>query len=248
VEHNAGRFRLDESKSIKFTSRELGLIAKGLPKNTVERRLALLPDIIRDWGRTDLPRHFWVKPEPVEVRNERYRRLKRFETAVNEHADAFAALDKKDRNRIIMKLACPPNQYPRGLTVTNLVGAEHDLDKTYSLLPRFSAAAQAASEPYVPKQGPAPDNVGYLVLLDLAEIFQWVTNIEATRRVDRKSRDDSGPFHHFTAAVWPLVFGSDDGLSNSLKEWAAARKKYSERSQVLLNLDIRHPEWGIFRL
>jgi hypothetical protein len=196
---------LDESKSVKFTSRELGLIAKALPKNTVERRLAVLPDIIRDWGRTDLPRLFWVKPEPVEVRNERYRRLKCFETAANQLANAFAALDKTDRTRLIIKLACPPNQYPYGLTSTNIEGAEHDLDKTYSLLPRLFAAAQAASEPYAPKRRPAPDNVGYLVLQDLAEIFEWVTNIEATRRVDRKSRDDSGPFHHFTAAVWPLV-------------------------------------------
>jgi hypothetical protein len=40
---------------IEFTDRELRLIAKALPENADERRLALFPEIMRDWGRTDLP-------------------------------------------------------------------------------------------------------------------------------------------------------------------------------------------------
>jgi hypothetical protein len=57
-----------ESRSIEFTSRDLRLIEKALPNNANQRRLRLLPDIIHDWVRIDLPRLFSMTPEPVEVR------------------------------------------------------------------------------------------------------------------------------------------------------------------------------------
>ena len=73
-----------------------------------------------------------------------------------------------------------------------------------------------------------------------------MAGIDATRRVDRITGEDEGLFYRFAAAVWPVVFGSADGLSSALKGWAAARKKYSERSAVLCNIQMRHPEWEIF--
>ena len=211
-----------------------------------QTRLALLPNILRDWGHEDLPRLFWHEPEPVEVRNERHRRLKRVEGTAACLGAALAELDERERSDLICMIACPPERFPHGLTQTNLARATNDMEATHAFLSRLAAAAEAASLSYAPKRGPARNNVPYVVLLDLAEIFEWVTGIAAKRRVGRNTHEDEGPFYRFAAAVWPVVFGSaDDGLSSALRDWATARKKYAERSPVLRNLQMRHPEWRI---
>jgi hypothetical protein len=55
---------------VEFTDRDLKLIAASLPDLIDQRRLDLLPQILRDWGRTDLPMHLRLKPEPLERRRE----------------------------------------------------------------------------------------------------------------------------------------------------------------------------------
>src|SRR5262249_20406237 len=73
------------------------------------------------------------------------------------------------------------------------------------------------------KQGPGqPRNVSaYLVMMDLAAIFEWLTGKKATRVVDRITNDETGPFWDFAAAVWPLVFGNGcHGLRAAMKNWA----------------------------
>src|SRR5262249_6230950 len=51
----------------------------------------------------------------------------------------------------------------------------------------------------------------YLVMMDLAAIFEWLTYRKATREVDRNCGKETGPFWDFAATVWPSVFGK--GLS-----------------------------------
>jgi hypothetical protein len=74
----------DNDGPIEFTDRELRLIAKALPENADERRLALFSEIMRDWGRTDLPRIIRSSPDSAEVRKERYKRFKRVDAAASE--------------------------------------------------------------------------------------------------------------------------------------------------------------------
>jgi hypothetical protein len=82
---------------------------------------------------------------------------------------------------------------------------------------------------------------------DIAAIFEWLTNIEATRQVDRISGVGAGPFWQFAAAIWPVVFGeADDGLPAAMKNWSSYRKRYGERSALIANIAMRHPTWGIF--
>ena len=85
--------------------------------------------------------------------------------------------------------------------------------------------------------------VAYLVIRDIADIFEW-----ATRQKAMRGEEDS-PFYEFAAAVWPVVFGKgDDGLPAALKNWAWARKNLRERSPCIANMDLRHPEWRLFEL
>jgi len=98
------------------------------------------------------------------------------------------------------------------------------------------------------KQGKGqPRNVrAYLVMLDLAAIFEWLTDRKATRQVDRITNDETGHFWNFAAAVWPLVFGHGcDGLKSAMKNWKALRLKHNENSPFMLNV-LRHLEWGVF--
>ena len=53
---------IDQRNAVEFTDRDLELIKRALPQNSDQRRLALLPDIIRDWGRIDLPKCFGLGP------------------------------------------------------------------------------------------------------------------------------------------------------------------------------------------
>jgi hypothetical protein len=89
-------------------------------------------------------------------------------------------------------------------------------------------------------------------LRDIAQIFEWLTGMKATRQVDRKGeggKGDIGPFWEFAKAIWPLVFrNGKHGLSNAMKNWAEARKKFDEGSSLMANIALRHPIWGVFEL
>jgi hypothetical protein len=95
---------------------------------------------------------------------------------------------------------------------------------------------------------PQRNYVAYLVIGDIAVIFEWLTNTKATRQVDRDSSRDTGPFWRFAETIWPVVFRNGAyGLSSAMKNWAKARKKFQEESMVIANIALRHPTWGVFK-
>lgn len=91
--------------------------------------------------------------------------------------------------------------------------------------------------------------IRYLVLQDLAAIYEWATSQRAGRRVRTDIGIDAGktygPFWDFASTAWPIIFGSARGLDNALKTWAKAKKRFNESSPIIWNLDLRHPEWRI---
>jgi hypothetical protein len=73
------------------------------------------------------------------------------------------------------------------------------------------------------QKGPARNDVPYLVLLDLAAIFEWLTGRKSARAWFKSGlEEEQPPFHAFAAAVWPVLFCSDDGLSNAMRSWNLA--------------------------
>jgi hypothetical protein len=87
--------------------------------------------------------------------------------------------------------------------------------------------------------------VGYLVLLDLAAIFEHATGSRAERMVHGPDhadyKQDYGRFWEFGSIAWRIVFGSSKGLSSAFKRWAHARDEYGEVSAVIENIRFRRP-------
>ena len=55
-----------------FTDREVNLIVRSLPKDILQPRIKLLPDILREWRRIDVTDHFsWESPEIIAKRRKR---------------------------------------------------------------------------------------------------------------------------------------------------------------------------------
>jgi hypothetical protein len=233
-----------DGATIEFTDRDLRLIVGSLPKDVDQRRLGLFPQILQEWGRTDLSRHFRLEPESLEVRQARFKRL----TAVQKHAAelwlAIDALDRPDLFAMIQNLACPPERLPWRLTASNVKRSEEELEAAREFLPRLAIAARDAGSPLTPKRGPPRNDVPYLVLLDLAAILEWLTRSEPTRQVDRLG-EEAGPLSDLARAVWPVIFGSDYGLSSAIKNWAQARGAFKEKSPLIRNIALRYAAWGV---
>jgi hypothetical protein len=115
----------------------------------------------------------------------------------------------------------------------------------------LEAAATEAAASWVPLPVQAGNLQRYLVLLDLAAIFEWASGQHAGRRVRTDISEDAGkeygPFYDFARAAWPMIFGSEKGLSHALRTWAKRRALYREESPLIWNMDLRHPEWRIWK-
>jgi hypothetical protein len=109
--------------------------------------------------------------------------------------------------------------------------------------------AEAASRTWKRGRGRPRNIAAYLVVQDAAAIFEWLTNTEATREVDRVSQAEIGPFWEFLAALWPVVFrNGDNGVLAALKNWACLTKEHGEKSAVIVNIAMRNPTLGILEL
>jgi hypothetical protein len=83
----------------------------------------------------------------------------------------------------------------------------------------------------------------YRTMLDIAAIFEWLTNTKAIRRVERGT--DS--FGDFSRSIWPVIFEKgDDGLESALKNWAKGTRDYGDGSALIVNIAWRYPTWGVF--
>jgi hypothetical protein len=84
--------------------------------------------------------------------------------------------------------------------------------------------------------------------MDIIAIYEWLTGKKVTRLVDRDTKEDTGPFWRFAVTIWSMVFGSKEGLSSTLRNWAHAvnQKLTGTRSPLILNIEMRHPTWGVF--
>jgi hypothetical protein len=90
----------------------------------------------------------------------------------------------------------------------------------------------------------------YLIMMDLAAIFEYLTRKRATRSVRGEDHfaygAEYGAFWDFAQATWPAIFKSTNGLKSAMKNWAVDRVRYGEASPLIANMHLRHPEWGLF--
>jgi hypothetical protein len=223
-----------------FTDRDVHLIKQSLPGTVDPTRLEKLPRILREWSHVELREH--LSREPRAIDRDRRNRLKLVGKRASELLQALDALDEDDRFGIVLQMAGAWQPHLVHVSQDKLAMVKHRLEEEPDFLSKLMIAAPSLTSE--PGRGRPRNIIAYLVMMDLAAIFKWLTGSEARRVVDRESGEETGPFARFAAAVWPVVFGQgDDGLGAALKNWASARNKFREESALIANIAMRQQTW-----
>jgi hypothetical protein len=223
-----------------FTGDDIRRIDAWLPEVEVDpRRRKLLPQILREWAMVDIREHFaWEPATAARARRVRLAQLGKFADCLLEELDA---LDKRDRWTLAGQIGAAEGQ-----EIIEAIFDEKNEERLADARNFIAILAAAAKRPLRESRPGRPRNIAaYLVVMDIAAIFEYVTDTEATRQVDRNTHEEKGPFRDFAGAIWSVLFTNDDGLSAALKNWANGKKKYAELSPVISNIAMRHPEWGL---
>jgi hypothetical protein len=197
--------------------------------------MELLPEMLDEWRRIDVADHLsWESPEII---GKRRRQIKTFEKAVRDLLQAVDALDGMGRF-LILRESRPVGPQPTWQAAENeRRRGEKEFKKILNSL-KGLASTKASSKLQIDVGRPR-NRVAYLVIRDVADIFEWATKHKAKRVVH--DGEEAGPFYEFVAAVWPVVFGQgDDGLPSAVKNWAtgggfAVRQLYTDQDEVLFD-------------
>ena len=95
-------------------------------------------------------------------------------------------------------------------------------------------------------RGQPQNGTAYLVIRDIAGIYEWLYPKRATRvvYVDDGDHKETGPFWSFASSIWCKVFGPanlangkfvDDGLSSAVRAFTAEKNKSHRASPVVHN-------------
>jgi hypothetical protein len=225
-------------------------IRASLPRGIDQRRLDLLPRVLNHWSVTDLLEHL-SREDRATVRK-RYDQLENVGKYAQPLQHAFGALDERGRIWLAQEMGLKKGDLHLSANRAEDVYPKERLKEEYDFLTKVAAGAQRLVEESKKEREGAPKRPpnlrAYLVMMDLAAIYEWLTGTKPTRKVSRIDYKDTGPFWKFCSAVWPLVFGKGcSGLPAALKRWAELLSEHGEKSCFLVNLAMRHPQWGIFR-
>jgi hypothetical protein len=229
--------------SVEFTDRDIWHITAVLPAECDPRRRELLSKVLREWALHDLQEHL-ERESPATKR--KYRSRQTLLSRIGKKADSLLAmLDKLDegaRVALAAQIGIATGQSPLDAIYSS--ANEERLGQARDFVALIAAGGKHHLQE--PRRGQPRNTLAYLVMTDLAAIYEWVTGVEASRQVSRKTHEETGQFHDFAGSMWPIIFKSvDDGLAAALKNWAEARKKYGEPSPLIFNIALRHPKWGL---
>jgi hypothetical protein len=236
---------MTRTAAFEFTPEEIKTIADSLPEPVHEQCRRLLPEILREWARTDLSRHL-----SMETRAKQRVRLKNMKKVRERACELLRALqrldaaDERGRAWLAQEMLRAEGRNLKDVGRFEEARAlRQRLDEVIDFLARLIAIA-----PMGPSRGQPRNLPAYLVLQDAAAIFEWFTGTEATRQVDRSCGTETGRFLRFASALWPIIFGKGSrGLSAAMRNWAQGRSCYDERSPLIANIALRHPAWGVFQ-
>jgi hypothetical protein len=211
-----------------FTEREIGLILKSFPAGTDPERLQKLAEHLPAWAKGELPILFRLPGR--ELTGEPRTQVLGVLRSAADLWKRLAALDPAARQAIFSALVPRPEE-------RELRGFWWAKDETHSagealfdeVIDRLDKLIRALDR--VPKhEGPGRrTNIMPLILIEhLAEMFEYVTGLKPARAIDRAPDEyapyETGSFYDFLAAVWPVIFDSDAGLSSAFKKWAMVFK------------------------
>jgi hypothetical protein len=214
-----------------------------LPKPLPQHRRELLPRILQEWGRIDLRQHLSMA-SPAIIRK-RINSLEKIKASACQLSDALNKLDKRDQTSILLQMIIAEGKRFDDVSRSEFSDRQARLTEVVDYLAKLGAIKP--KEYWRARRGHPRNIAALLVLLDAAAIFEWLTGIMATREIDRFKRIDTGPFFRFASVLWPVVFRKGvAGLPAAMKNWAAARSKYDQRSALIANIDARYRTWGVF--
>ena len=238
------------SYPISITKAERSRILAALPRGVDRRRKALLPRILDEWVHVDLPEHFdW------EARRRQAKMLKKRLSLVQKRATQLVAslqeLESEDHFFLAMSLTTRKTK--KGILDLNADQISKSLAEFKHVaewLVELAAGANDANRSMALGRGRPRAIFSYLVMLDLVAIFEYLTHQRATRSVRGEDHfeygAEYGPFWNFAEARWTAIFKSALGLKSTIRNWVEARNRYGEVSPLIANMDLRHPQWGIF--
>jgi hypothetical protein len=194
-----------------FTDEYIRQIAAWLPEGVDPRQHELLPQIIREWASVDLRQHY-AAGSPASIRGRRLR-LAQLGRLADRLLQALDGLDARDRLTLAAQIGIVEGQ-----SVFEAIPNEENTRHLVEWRDFVATLADACRRPLSkPRRGQPRNRLAYLVMMDVAAIFEYLTETEATRQVDRDTNEETGPFRDFAGAIWSILFTSDEGLSAALK-------------------------------
>jgi hypothetical protein len=230
---------------VQFSKSALGAIGATLPSSTDPARSALLPEILRAWAAEDLREH--LSQESRIAARQRENRLKSVGARAQRLIEAIEALDETGTFEIAVK----PEMRRAGTSLweTDISAANQRRDSAISWLVDLIEIFNGSANHKGPKSPPDKATRYYLIIRDLAAIFELVGGEKPTRRVEFDSGKTYGPFSDFVTSVWVQIFGNRRGLSYAVRVWAdemARQRKLAEadvrKAVSLLSRDLTDAE------
>jgi hypothetical protein len=232
-------------KPVLFSDDVVTSLSRSLPKPICERRRELLPQILHEWGRTDLQRH--LSRDSRAVIRTRIKKIEQVRKKADELRQALKTLDQTGVGIIETEILRRVEKR-KHVSWSERLDFRKRMAEQNEFLTKLTGIAPAKL--WNMNRGQPRNDTAYLVLRDAAEIFDWFTGKKAARGVNRDDhlrRAEAGPFFRFASVLWPVVFKKGtQGLPAAMKNWAQGRLRYKEQSALIANIRLRHPTWGIF--
>jgi hypothetical protein len=200
-------------------------------------RIDLFGLVLQEWLARGFPEYAGLVPAKVSTR----KRLEALSLAADKLLAALDALDKAG------DAGLPAISLQDGGKNGHIrfAEAQNRVEEIRRDLESLSASALVWAQQYKKpsKQFAAP----ILAARDIALIFSWATGSGPTFFIDPYTGKMMGAFFVFAEAIWPhLEFKvPNPSLVEAIRKWSALPK--DERlSDVIINMALRHPEWGPF--
>jgi len=214
------------SVTVDFSDQVLSSIVAALPSAPPERA-ALVAEILRAWAKEDLRDHLTRESRAAARQREQQVQV------VMKHAKDLLRAVKALDVRGYFEIALRPQIRRDGTEIltVDVETARFRRDRAISWLNDLICS------PDGPRPPPEKKVRSYLIVSDLAAIFELVTGQQPTRRINWETSKPYGPFWSFVTAVsaaLPNVRSLDRAVSEV--------QRYQEGSPFVANLQFRHPD------
>lgn len=208
---------------------KLAAIRRALPPDMPADRIVLLCELVRAWLAEELPEHL-LRATRAEMRLRR-KMIGTFKQRAKELLYAAGAMDDAAR----FEVALLPQMHRDGTDILT-TDAENAVNR------RDAALAWLKELSDVPDRQDAgtPDKKtrSYLIVRDLAAIYEAATGQKVTRRTTTDTHKQYGPFWDFVSAVSAGLPIGD--LDHAIRDVQKYRNR--ESSPFMANLQFRHPK------